>query len=220
MNNDIFAAIKRQGMLPLYFHKSGQVSLNVLKALYSAGIRVVEYTNRGEEALHNFKAIVEHKAKDFPGLLLGIGTIKNKEDAEKYLDAGADFLISPCYSKEIYKTVKSREATWIPGCMTPTEINNAEQKGIRFIKLFPGNLLKPSFMSAIKDLFPQMDCMPTGGVDLSESNIREWFDSGVCAVGMGSGLISKPLMEKADYNTIQSLTAQALSLIQSIRNKP
>ncbi|MDE1191925.1 MAG: bifunctional 4-hydroxy-2-oxoglutarate aldolase/2-dehydro-3-deoxy-phosphogluconate aldolase [Arachidicoccus sp.] len=217
MNELIFSSIKLQGVLPLYFHENKNTTLQVMKALYNAGIRVVEYTNRGANALDNFKALIDRKEQEFPGLLLGIGTIKTKEDAGKYLDAGADFLISPCYSEEIKKVVFDRNATWIPGCMTPTEINNAEQKGIHFIKLFPGNLLGPSFMSAIKDLFPEMDCMPTGGVDLSEENIREWYASGVCAVGMGSKLISKKLMESEDFATIQSLTVQALGIVRSIK---
>lgn len=217
MNNNIFEAIKRQGFLPLYFHKSEAVTIGVLKALYSAGVRVVEYTNRGDEALNNFKAIVRVKDKEFPGLQLGIGTIKDAVDAEDYILAGADFLISPCFSDSVLEVVHRHKATWIPGCMTPTEINHAEQKGIQFIKIFPGNILQPQFVSAVKDLFPNMNFMPTGGVDLSRENIEEWFKAGVCAVGMGSKLISKKLMEAEEYGTIQSLTVQAFSFIQSIR---
>ncbi|ANI88391.1 ketohydroxyglutarate aldolase [Arachidicoccus ginsenosidimutans] len=219
MNNKIFEAIKQQGILPLYFHPNEEVSLNVMKALYSAGIRIVEYTNRGGEALSNFKKIIEAKSQDFPEMILGVGTIKNSDDAENYLDAGADFLVSPCYSKEVWKVVKSREATWIPGCMTPTEINNAELKSVKFVKLFPGHLLQPAFVSAVKDLFPGMNFMPTGGVDMDEKNIEDWFKSGVVAVGMGSKLISKKLMQSEDYDAIKSLAKKALDIVQSVKNK-
>ena len=85
---------------------------------------------------------------------------------------------------------------WVPGCMTPTEIIKAEHLGAKMVKLFPGNILGPAFLSAIKELFPNLFFMPTGGVDLDKENISGWFKAGVCAVGMGSKLISKQLLSR------------------------
>jgi 2-dehydro-3-deoxyphosphogluconate aldolase / (4S)-4-hydroxy-2-oxoglutarate aldolase len=79
--------------------------------------------------------------------------------------------------------------------MTPSEIIRAETLGAKMIKLFPGNLLDPEFMSSIKSLFPDLLFMPTDGVSLNKENIGAWFRAGVCAVGMGSKLISKQLLE-------------------------
>jgi 2-dehydro-3-deoxyphosphogluconate aldolase/(4S)-4-hydroxy-2-oxoglutarate aldolase len=101
--------------------------------------------------------------------------------------------------------------------MTPTEIIAAENSGIRFIKLFPGNMLGPDFLSSIKDIFPQLLFMPTGGVDTTKENIEGWYKAGVCAVGMGSKLISKKLMEQKDYSTIEKETKAVLALLQSIK---
>ena len=101
--------------------------------------------------------------------------------------------------------------------MTPSEIIAAENSGIKFIKLFPGNMLGPEFLSSIKDIFPKLLFMPTGGVDTTKENIEGWFKAGVCAVGMGSKLISKKLMEAKDYVTIESETKKVLELIQSIK---
>jgi 2-dehydro-3-deoxyphosphogluconate aldolase/(4S)-4-hydroxy-2-oxoglutarate aldolase len=78
--------------------------------------------------------------------------------------------------------------------MTPTEIIEAENAGVTFLKLFPGNALGTGFMSAIKDVFPNLKFMPTGGVDTTKENIESWFKAGVSAVGMGSKLVSKELM--------------------------
>lgn len=108
---------------------------------------------------------------------------------------------------------------WVPGCMTPTEIIKAESLGAKFVKLFPGNLLGPDFMSAIKELFPNVLFMPTGGVDTSKENIAGWFKSGVCAVGMGSKLVSKALLEAKDYAKIESLTKEVLATIKEVRGK-
>lgn len=217
MSSTIIDAISQQGMLPLYFHPDPVVSKNVLTALYNAGIRVVEYTNRGQAALENFRGLLQIRDASMPGMLLGIGTIKNEKDAADYHAAGADFLISPCFSAEILAYVQKHQLTWVPGCMTPSEINLAEQNGIRFVKLFPGNLLKPGFMAAIKPLFPEMRFMPTGGVELEESNLKDWFAAGVSAVGMGSKLITKTLLEENDFNTLEEMTRKALELIQSIK---
>jgi len=101
--------------------------------------------------------------------------------------------------------------------MTATEINGAENKGITFIKLFPGNLLGPEFVSSIKDIFPKLLFMPTGGVDTTKENIEGWFKAGVCAVGMGSKLISKKLMEQKDYASIEKLTKDVLATIRDIK---
>ncbi len=213
----ITQAITSQGILPLYFNSDETISLEVLKAIHRAGIRAVEYTNRGEAALKNFGKMVELRNAEMPGLLLGVGTIKNMEQATAYLQAGADFLVSPGFVPEVAAYCVERDIFYAPGCMTPSEIIAAENAGIGFIKLFPGNLLGPEFLSGIKDIFPKLLFMPTGGVDTTRENIEGWFKAGVCAVGMGSKLISKKLMEAKDYATMEKETRQVLELIQSVK---
>jgi 2-dehydro-3-deoxyphosphogluconate aldolase/(4S)-4-hydroxy-2-oxoglutarate aldolase len=155
---------------------------------------------------------------EMPDLLLGIGTIKNLQQAQEYYEVGADFFISPGFVPEVAAFLKSKEVLYSPGCMTPTEIIAAENAGVKFIKLFPGNMLGPDFLSSIKDIFPKLLFMPTGGVDTTRANIEGWFKAGVSAVGMGSKLISKQLMADRDYATIESETKTVLNLIQSIKN--
>ena len=190
--------IINQGALPLYYNADETVTLEILRSLYKAGIRAVEYTSRGEAALSNFTKMVEVRNAEMPEMLLGIGTIKNVKQAEEYYKAGADFFISP-------------------GCMTPTEIIAAETAGVTFIKLFPGNALGLGFMSAIKDVFPNLKFMPTGGVDTTKESIDSWFKAGVSAVGMGSKLVSKELMLAKDYATIENETKKVLDIIQTLK---
>jgi len=210
-------AIVKQGMLPLYFNSSEEVSLDVLKAIYRAGVKAVEYTNRGDAALANFKKMVALRNAEMPGLLLGVGTIKNMQHANDYMAAGADFLVSPGFVPDVAAHCVSNDIFYAPGCMTPSEIIAAENAGIKFIKLFPGNMLGPDFLTTIKDIFPKLLFMPTGGVDTTKENIDGWFKAGVCAVGMGSKLISKKLMEEKDYGTIETETKKVLELIGSIK---
>lgn len=209
--------ILSQGALPLFFHPSEDVSIKVLRALYAAGVRSIEYTNRGKEALSNFKALVALRNSELKDMQLGIGTIKNATDAQVFIEAGADYLISPGYVPEVAQVAEQHQVLWIPGCMTVSEIIEAEHRGIKFIKLFPGNVLGPGFMSAIKDVFPNIHFMPTGGVELNSDSIGAWFKAGVVAVGLGSKLITKDLLEQQNYAEIQSATQKALSIAQSFK---
>ena len=209
--------IIKQGILPLYFNADESTSLGVLSALFNAGIRAVEYTNRGEAALHNFKKMVELRNETMPGLLLGVGTIKNLSQAQNYLDAGGDFLVSPGFVPEVAAFAVGKDIFYAPGCMTPSEIIAAENAGLQFIKLFPGNILGTEFLGTIKDIFPKLLFMPTGGVDTTEDNIKEWFNAGVCAVGMGSKLVTKAIMQNKAYDELITETKKVLQIIGNCR---
>jgi 2-dehydro-3-deoxyphosphogluconate aldolase/(4S)-4-hydroxy-2-oxoglutarate aldolase len=100
--------IVEQGILPLYFNADEAVSVEVLRAIFKAGIRAVEYTNRGEAALRNFKKLVEVKSNEMPDMFLGVGTIKTLQQAESYMDTGADFLVSPGLISEVVDFANSK----------------------------------------------------------------------------------------------------------------
>jgi 2-dehydro-3-deoxyphosphogluconate aldolase / (4S)-4-hydroxy-2-oxoglutarate aldolase len=214
----IITQLKKQGLLPLFYHGDAAVCLEVTKALYAAGVRAIEFTNRGESALVNFKAMVDARNKSMKDLLLAVGTIRTADQANRFIEAGADFLISPVFDADVCDTAYINKVLWIPGCMTPTEIHVAEQAGCRLVKLFPGNVLGPSFVSGIKELFPNIDFMPTGGVEPTRENMEAWFTAGVCAVGMGSKLISKSVMEKKEFRTIENTTRELLRIVAQLKN--
>ncbi len=214
---DIISQILQQKMLPLYFNKDKEVSIDVLKALYAAGIKAVEYTNRGAEAVENFKAMRKVVNESMPGMLLGIGTVKTVADAELFIEAGADFIISPVVYPPVAKVVQDAGLLWIPGCLTPTEVFTAEMNGAKMVKIFPGSVVGPSYISAIKELFPNILFMPTGGVDTTEKNIKEWFDNGVVAVGMGSKLISKSVLQNKEYDKLTKQTKEVLEILNNIK---
>ncbi|WP_294267230.1 bifunctional 4-hydroxy-2-oxoglutarate aldolase/2-dehydro-3-deoxy-phosphogluconate aldolase [uncultured Chryseobacterium sp.] len=206
-----------QGGVPLYYHAEESVSLDILRSLYRAGIRAVEYTSRGKAALGNFTKMVEIRNAEMPEMLLGIGTIKTLQQAEEYHAVGADFFISPGFVPEVADFLIPKNVLYSPGCMTPTEIIAAEKAGVTFIKLFPGNVLGAGFMSAVKDVFPNLKFMPTGGVDTTKESIESWFKAGVSAVGMGSKLISKELMQARDYGTMEKETRKVLEMIRELK---
>ena len=155
---------------------------------------------------------------ELQGMYLGIGTIKDGVMAQTFIDAGADYIICPGLVESVAEVADKHDMLWAPGCMTPSEIIRAETLGAKMIKLFPGNVLGPGFMSAIKELFPNLKFMPTGGVDLDRANIEGWFKAGVCAVGMGSKLVSKEVMENKKYDELIASTKSVLEIIKSIRS--
>lgn len=204
-----------QGMLPLFFYEDAVVSLEIVRTLYTAGIRAIEYTNRGKEALDNFKAIKKVVNREMPELYFGIGTVKNVSDAEAFIDIGADFIVAPIVNPEVGKVAHKHKLLWIPGCMTPTEIYLAQKNGADLIKIFPANVVGAGFISSIRELFPGQLFMPTGGVELEAKNISGWFHAGACAVGMGSKLISKKIMDKRQYDQLHADTLKAVELVKA-----
>lgn len=203
--------------MPLFFNASENKSLQIVEALYRGGVKLIEYTNRGPEALANFTAIKKLAIQNFPDLYLGAGTIKNAEQADLFINAGADFLISPAFDKDIYTSAKNKNILWIPGCMTPTEILQAEKLGIKLIKIFPGNVVGPAFVCAVKELFPLVQFMPTGGVDSSIENLKSWFKAGVAAVGMGSKLIKETISTADNYKELSVMVQQVLKDIDTLK---
>jgi 2-dehydro-3-deoxyphosphogluconate aldolase/(4S)-4-hydroxy-2-oxoglutarate aldolase len=209
--------IPQQGILPLYFNKDTQVSLDLLRTLYAAGIRTVEYTNRGEAALANFTAMRKLCDEEMKDMYLGIGTIKNGAMAQTFIDAGCDFIICPGLVESVAKTADAANMLWVPGCMTPSEIIAAENLGAKMIKLFPGNIIGMAFMQAVKELFPGLKFMPTGGVDTTKENIEGWFKAGVCAVGMGSKLVTKAIMDNKQYDELIAETKKVMAIINDCK---
>ncbi len=214
--NFIQQLICKEKIMPLYYDDSADVSIAVLQVLYEAGVKLVEYTNRGAHALDNFMALRKVVNNEMPGLQLGAGTVKTAVDAQLFITAGADFIVCPIINAEVANVIHKAELLWIPGCMTPTEIFTAESNGATIVKIFPGNILGPSYVSSIKELFPNLMFMPTGGVEMSRENLSAWFNAGVCAVGMGSKLVSKSVLENREFKKLSALTKDALKIIASL----
>jgi 2-dehydro-3-deoxyphosphogluconate aldolase / (4S)-4-hydroxy-2-oxoglutarate aldolase len=205
--------IRAQKIVPLYYHDDENISLEILKALYKAGYKVVEYTNRGKNAVNNFKTLQNVGEKEMPGLLLGIGTIFSTEAAQEFTNAGAAFIVCPAVNIEIGKLALKKNVPWIPGCITPTEIATAKDTGAEMVKLFPANLLTPSYLKSIREVFPDLDFMPTGGISSEPEKILPWYNAGAIAVGLGSKLITREYIDTQNY---QRLATDAKQLLDSV----
>ena len=212
----IIAAFERSGIIPVFYHDDEAVCIEVMQACYDGGIRVFEFTNRGEYARRNFAAMRDKKLVSMPDMYLGIGTIKNAADAATFVGQGADFIVSPITDVEIGQYCKKENILWIPGCMTPSEIAVAEKLDAPLVKLFPGNILGPGFVKSIKPLFPNTKFMPTGGVEPTKESIASWFEAGVVCVGMGSNLLSKQVIESKDWSALKAKVVQTFAFVKAL----
>ena len=127
--------------------------------------------------------------------------------------------MSPIVNPAVAAVAKKAGLLWIPGCMTPTEIYQAQQLEATIIKLFPANILKPEFLRSILALFIGLKFIPTGGVDIEENNIRDWYQSGVVAVGMGSKLITEEIIIHGNYELLLDRTLETLAIIQKVKKE-
>ncbi len=218
-NEECVQLISGTGILPLFYHNDGNVCVETMLALKVSGISVIEFTNRGKAARENFKKMVEANAQDSSPISLCVGTISNKEDATYFAEAGAAFLISPFYDEAVHAVCEAKNKIYIPGCMTPTEIHHAEKAGCNIIKLFPGNALSPGYLSGIVPLFPHCSFIVTGGVTTAKENLEAWFGAGAMAVGMGSNLVSKEVLEGRDFSSLKVSTSSVLTTIATFLKK-
>ncbi len=208
-----------QGIMPLFYEDSFEKSLGIVRVLYESGMRVIEYINRGPMAYENFRRLKLEACAEMPGLILGAGTIRNTEEVYKFADIGADFLVSPCFDPWIATIAADLKLLWIPGCFTPTEVHTAWKQGIRLIKLFPASVLGPGFVKAIKEVYPELIFMPSGGVSIEKENLNAWFTSGASLVAMGTGLITRQIKMNGDYTALAQKSREAMALVELVRSK-
>ncbi len=202
-------------VIPLFYEPNKDIAKKLVDACYAGGARVIEFTNRGEKAEEVFVDILEYSKKNYPELAMGIGSIANAEQANRFMDLGAHFLVSPFIDEDIAKACAQRNMFWTGGCATLTEMNTAHKWGVPLMKAFPGNILGPAFIKGAKAPCPWLKIMPTGGVKPEEDNLRSWFDAGASCVGMGSRLFVKNPDGSFDYNLITDLLTKSINIANS-----
>ena len=205
--------IKEHSLIPLFYHNDLTICKKVLDAVINCGLPILEFTNRGPKAIDNFKQLVMHLGNN-TGSTLGVGSVKTDEEARIFIDLGASLIVSPFLDKSIAKVCVKNNIPWIPGCGTLTEMMTAEKLGAEIVKLFPGGVFGPKFISSVLAPCPWLKIMPTGGVTADLDNISEWFTAGAYCLGMGSKLISKEYLEDDDFDGLEKHILQVIENIK------
>ncbi len=213
------SSICNMGLVPVFYHDDESTCKEIVSACYRAGLRVFEFTNRGSQALKNFGVLKKHIQANCVGMLLGAGTIFNYRTSVEFMDAGADFIVSPAFIPSMVQVQTTYTTLWIPGCATISELAQARELGVGMMKIFPGDLLGPRFAAAALSVMSNLRLMPTGGVEPAHENLSAWFKSGVSAVGMGSQLFSKEFIEQKNWVVLEEKIRQTLAIVQELKNK-
>jgi 2-dehydro-3-deoxyphosphogluconate aldolase / (4S)-4-hydroxy-2-oxoglutarate aldolase len=213
----IINTMKGTGIVPLFTHDDPEDAQQVLEAAYRGGIKVFEFTNRRKNSFEVFVHLLK-VAKKYPDLMVGIGTIMDAATTKKFIEAGAHFIISPILKLEMAPVCHTNDRLWIPGCATLTEIVTAKENGAEIIKIFPGSVLGPGFVSSIMPVVPDLQLMITGGVEPTEKSLSAWFNAGATCVGMGSQLFTKEILAQKDWPLLQNRVVEMLAIAKNIRN--
>ena len=198
-------------MVPVFYHKDAVVAKAVVKACYDGGVRLFEFTNRGDFAHEVFAEVSKFVAEECPEMALGVGSIVEPATAALYMQLGADFVVGPLFNPEVAKICNRRGVPYVPGCGSISEIGFAQEAGCDVCKLFPGDVLGPKMVKGLLAPMPWSKIMVTGGVEPTEENLSSWFKAGVFAVGMGSKLFPKETIAAANWNVITDKCKEALS---------
>lgn len=214
----VYNVMVEDGLIPLFYNQDAEKTKKVAEALVKGGSRVLEFTNRGDLAIEVFSELIKYSIKEYPNLIVGVGSVIDAPTAALYIDYGANFIVGPSFDEKIARLCNKRKIAYIPGAATTTEISLAEEFGAEIVKIFPGSTLGgPDFVKNILGPMPWSKLMPTGGVTAEESNIEAWFNAGVACIGMGSKLVSNKLVSEGKYEEIASLTSKVLKIIRNVR---
>lgn len=216
---EVVLKMKEIGAIPLYYNPDIEVCKKVISACYRGGMKIYEFTNRGDFAHELFAELVKWGKETLPDLVLGVGTVVDAGTCSLYIQLGAKFIVSPLLNEDMAKVCNRRKVLWIPGCATASEIGRAEELGAEVVKLFPGPTVGGAkFLKAYLGPCPWSNLMPSGGVEPNEENLREWFGAGAFCVGMGSQLISKEIIDTENYSKLENLARESMQMIQKIRS--
>jgi 2-dehydro-3-deoxyphosphogluconate aldolase / (4S)-4-hydroxy-2-oxoglutarate aldolase len=209
--HEIITLLEKTRLVPVFYHADLEICQSVLQACYSGGIRAFEFTNRGEMAHELFRELKIFAQKNCPEMALGIGTIMDAGTASLFLQLGAKFVVSPVLNQEIFKVCNRRKVLHIPGCATLSEISQAEEWGADIVKVFPGDVLKPNFVKALKAPMPWSSVMVTGGVEPTKESLESWFSAGATCVGLGSQLFKKEYLEAKNFQWIEEKVKEIIN---------
>lgn len=190
---DLISTLHSAQIVPVIRHHDPEIATLACELLIDAGVRALEITMTVRDA----GAIIFQLRKNHPSICVGAGTVLTATDAVQVLNAGAQFVVSPCWSDEAADPVLEAGVPYLPGAMTPGEVSHHAEAGASVVKVFPADAAGgPSFLKALKSVFPDLALMPTGGV--TPQNAKTYLDAGALCVGMGGNLLPAKALEAAD----------------------
>lgn len=209
---NVLTKIVECGVVAVVRADSKEEAVNISEACVKGGIQGIEvtFTVKGaDEVIKELTSVYENNNN----VIIGAGTVLDAATARIAILAGAQFVVSPAFDEDTAKLCNLYQVPYMPGCMTITEMKHALEAGVDIVKLFPGNAFGPEFVKAVKAPLPQVNIMPTGGVDLD--NVEQWIKNGCVAVGVGGNLVAPA--KTGEFDLITEYAKQYIHKVQAAR---
>ena len=207
--NEVLRHIINTGVVAVIRMKDTDRLLKVIEAVRQGSVKSIEITMTVPGAVEIIQRLVPSVPSD---VLIGAGTVTDKDTAGKVIDAGARFVVGPILNQDIIRLCHERDTVVVPGCFSPTEIYAAWAAGADIVKVFPATSLGPKYFKDLRGPFPDIRLMPTGGVTID--NVGEWIAAGAVAVGIGSDLLDKKAIDEERYEV---LTERAKRMVENFK---
>jgi 2-dehydro-3-deoxyphosphogluconate aldolase / (4S)-4-hydroxy-2-oxoglutarate aldolase len=212
---EILSQITEIGIVPIVRTASAESAIKSIEAIYRGGIRAAEITMTVPGAVRALERLADQFGDR---IMLGAGTVLDPETVRICMLAGAQFFVTPSLRLASIEMAKRYSKVICPGALTPTEILTAWEAGADLVKVFPcGNVGGPKYIKALKGPFPQIEMVPTGGVNLE--NAGEFLKAGACAVAVGGELVETRLVKEGRYDQIEAKTRQYLAVVAKARDE-
>lgn len=210
---EILSRLEKAGVIAVVRGKDQTEAVKASHAIIAGGVKGIEVTF----TVPNVQAAIQELVETYQGqdVVIGAGTVLDAVTARLAIMAGAEFVVSPSFDSETAELCNLYQVPYLPGCMTITEMQQALKSGADIIKLFPGSVSGPSMVSAVKAPLPQINLMPTGGVNLE--NMETWFKAGVVAVGVGGNLLAPAAV--GDFAKVTEIAQQYAAKLAEIRGQ-
>jgi 2-dehydro-3-deoxyphosphogluconate aldolase/(4S)-4-hydroxy-2-oxoglutarate aldolase len=213
---EVLVSLTETGVLPLFYTDDVDRATRITGALREGGARAIEFTDRGPGAWTAFAALASWSARRDPDVILGAGSIRDPHAADRFIAAGARFIVGPSFHLEVANLCNLRRIPYLPGCATPTEIVTAEASGVELVKVFPGDSLGPGFVKAIRGPLPETQIVVTGGVAATKASIDAWIGAGAACLGFGSALVTLAHADPTAGSDCSELTPAVADLIKLV----
>lgn len=195
--NEIVNSLIDAGVVAVIRLSDASKLIKVAEAINKGGVSAIEITMTVPNAIK----VIEETSKAIGDFInIGVGSVLNAQTAKDAINAGAKYVVSPIFKKEIVEAAHSMDIPAMPGCFTPTEIQTAYEAGADIIKVFPADCLGMAFFKGVLAPMPHLKMMPTGGVTLT--NGGDWLRAGACAVGVGSALLNQKAIKNEEYDVL------------------
>lgn len=201
------------GIMAVVRGRSDELISKAIEAVLEGGVNVIEVAFTVPNALEIIRRLAGEVSED---VILGAGTVLTPEMASDAVQAGAEFIVSPNTNVATIEMAKSKGVPVFPGALTPTEVVTAWHAGADMVKIFPANVMGPSYLKDLHGPLPDVPFIPTGGVDLGTA--REYLENGAAVLGVGGGLVNKKLMEAEDFAEIASRARKFREIIRGFRS--